>query len=233
MADDKIEILRALHGNDGYVFYFGMLEQIYKYTGAEYNISDAETIKLLSRKLMISPETFDAILRTALKYGCFDADYYGKTGCLTSTGIKKRASVVVKKRESMREKYGGKVSEAETGEETIPETPQRKENIKEKKSELSDIVAEKPPTPIGSFCRFKPPTPKEVADYCSERHNGIDPQRFVDYYSANGWTQGKGKPVKDWKACVRLWERQTRPRENKQADRADYSDPTRYKDETW
>lgn len=51
------------------------------------------------------------------------------------------------------------------------------------------------------------PTLDEVRAYCSERNNGVDAQRFFDYYSANGWVQGKGKPIKDWKACVRTWER--------------------------
>lgn len=54
--------------------------------------------------------------------------------------------------------------------------------------------------------RFVPPTVEEVAAYCNERRNGINPQRFVDFYTANGWTQGKGKPIKDWQAAVRTWE---------------------------
>lgn len=55
--------------------------------------------------------------------------------------------------------------------------------------------------------RFIPPSLSEVEAYCRERGNDIDPQEFVDYYTANGWVQGKGKPVKDWQACVRTWER--------------------------
>jgi len=54
--------------------------------------------------------------------------------------------------------------------------------------------------------RFIPPTVEEVSDYCSERNNNIDAQKFVDYYSSNGWKVGKN-PMKDWKACVRTWER--------------------------
>jgi hypothetical protein len=46
---------------------------------------------------------------------------------------------------------------------------------------------------------------KEVTDYCTERKNGIDPQRFVDHYEANGWMRGKNK-IKCWKACIRTWE---------------------------
>jgi len=54
--------------------------------------------------------------------------------------------------------------------------------------------------------RFVPPTIQEVDDYCQERNNTVDPERFVDFYSAKGWMIGKNK-VKDWKACVRTWEK--------------------------
>ena len=53
---------------------------------------------------------------------------------------------------------------------------------------------------------FTPPTLEEVRAYCLERGNKVNPERFFDYYSANGWVQGKGKPIKDWKACMRTWE---------------------------
>ena len=54
--------------------------------------------------------------------------------------------------------------------------------------------------------RFAPPTVDEVQAYCIERKNSVDPQRFVDYYSSNGWKVGKNA-MKDWKAAVRTWER--------------------------
>lgn len=54
---------------------------------------------------------------------------------------------------------------------------------------------------------FAPPTVLEVADYCAERKNNVDAEAFVNFYTANGWVQGKGKPIKDWKAAVRTWER--------------------------
>lgn len=55
--------------------------------------------------------------------------------------------------------------------------------------------------------RFTPPSVDEVRDYCQERNNGIDPEAFVDYYTARGWKYGQGKPVADWKAAVRTWEK--------------------------
>ena len=54
--------------------------------------------------------------------------------------------------------------------------------------------------------RFTPPTVEEVRAYCSQRGNKIDPQRFVDYYTATKWMRGGGVKISDWRACVRTWE---------------------------
>lgn len=66
--------------------------------------------------------------------------------------------------------------------------------------------------------RFKPPTLEEVKAYCIERNNGIDPERFIDFYESKGWMVGKNK-MKDWKAAVRSWESR-----NKKKDKFDYID---------
>jgi hypothetical protein len=54
--------------------------------------------------------------------------------------------------------------------------------------------------------RFSAPTLDQVADYCHERGNQIDPEKFHDYYESNGWKVGKSA-MKDWKAAVRNWEK--------------------------
>lgn len=54
--------------------------------------------------------------------------------------------------------------------------------------------------------RFTPPTLQEVQVYCMSRHNNVDPEKFIDFYSAKGWMIGKNK-MKDWKAAVRTWEK--------------------------
>jgi hypothetical protein len=53
---------------------------------------------------------------------------------------------------------------------------------------------------------FTPPTLENVIEYCQERGNKVDPNRFIDFYSSKGWMVGKNK-MKDWKAAVRNWER--------------------------
>ncbi|MCI1958858.1 MAG: DUF4373 domain-containing protein [Clostridia bacterium] len=81
--------------------------------------------------------------------------------------------------------------------------PQSK--VKESKVNKSkEICADAPPRTRTK--RFVQPAAEEVQVYCSERKNGIDAQRFIDYYTSNGWMVGKN-PMKDWKAAVRTWER--------------------------
>lgn len=57
----------------------------------------------------------------------------------------------------------------------------------------------------GKSSRFSPPTVEEVADYCQERGNNVDANRFIDFYASKGWRVGS-QPMKDWKAAVRTWE---------------------------
>ncbi len=68
--------------------------------------------------------------------------------------------------------------------------------------------------------RFKAPSVEDVQAYCDERGNNIDAQHFIDYYSARGWMLGKNH-IKDWKACIRTWERNDsfKPKQDKQPEK--------------
>ena len=56
--------------------------------------------------------------------------------------------------------------------------------------------------------RFVKPTIEDIFNYCSERENNVDCRKFFDYYESNGWKVGKN-PMKDWKASIRTWEKNT------------------------
>ena len=62
--------------------------------------------------------------------------------------------------------------------------------------------------------RFTPPDIDSVSAFIAENgYTTVDPQRFVDYYTANGWRVGKN-PMKDWKAAVRGWASRDSSRQN-------------------
>lgn len=61
---------------------------------------------------------------------------------------------------------------------------------------------------------FTPPSLEDVKAYCQSRHNGVNPQRFFDYYQASDWHDASGKPVKNWKQKVITWEKFTPEQES-------------------
>lgn len=83
---------------------------------------------------------------------------------------------------------------------TIEDTNALKQNIKCLKTEIEMLKKGNKST------RFVPPTIEEVREYCKERGNNVDAERFVDFYESKGWMVGKNK-MKSWKACVRTWEK--------------------------
>ena len=86
------------------------------------------------------------------------------------------------------------------GSTTVVLPPNRKEeNRKEIEENRREKKVDKPQ-------KFIKPSVSEIEQYCKERNNSINPERFYDYYEANGWKIGKNT-MKDWKAAVRTWEK--------------------------
>ena len=74
-----------------------------------------------------------------------------------------------------------------------------------------------------SVARFHAPTHDEISSYCLEKGIRIDVDRFIDYYTANGWKVGRN-PMKDWKATVRNWSRQDKGKPTFTADEMETAD---------
>ena len=73
-------------------------------------------------------------------------------------------------------------------------------NSKEDSTREGEKTAAKKPV------KFTPPTQEEVTAYCQEKGYTFSPVTFFAHYEANGWVQGKGKPIKNWKACCVTWQ---------------------------
>ena len=68
---------------------------------------------------------------------------------------------------------------------------------------------------------FVPPTVDDVKQYCRERKNIVDAEQFVNFYSSKGWMVGKNK-MRDWKAAVRTWEKNSGGNKTKQQIQNDF-----------
>ena len=84
------------------------------------------------------------------------------------------------------------------------ENSHRNSEILNEHAEVEQMYVESKKEP--KKARFCKPTLSEVQEYCYARQNLVDAERFYNYYESNGWKVGKN-PMKDWKACVRTWER--------------------------
>ena len=100
------------------------------------------------------------------------------------------------------------VNDNETGNDNVNVNESENENENEKENAFRSVSRASP------LCAQerrhahseKPPTVREVTDYCRERKNNVDPQRFVDYYNALGWKIGNTHIV-DWRSVLRMWEK--------------------------
>lgn len=88
------------------------------------------------------------------------------------------------------------------------------DNVNENNNNTPIAISDEAPSATKSKARFREPSLDEVANYCQQRQNNINPQRFVDHYQANGWMVGKNK-MKNWKAAVRSWENNAISQHNK------------------
>lgn len=184
-SDEKIETLRAVHGNDGYAFYFILLERIYRSENFEIHLDSCEIIRILSNKVGVTEKKFMSMLNTALKFNCFNKELYEEKKLLTSSGIKRRASVVVDKRLKMQEKYGSRekgtiISDAETcpdnEQSKVKQSIEKKSKQKERKASSSDAGI--PFETDSTICTEKmredeEDLSKEVIDYFRKK-SGID-----------------------------------------------------------
>lgn len=143
--DEKLECLMMLYGAKGYAFYFILLERIYRSSDLCIDISDAETIQILAKKISITIEEFNQILISSIKYGLFDKNQYENNHILCSNGVYKRAAIVLKKREAMRNNYSENISDAETAQKKCRNTEKTaqskvKKSIEKKSTEKNTIV---------------------------------------------------------------------------------------------
>jgi hypothetical protein len=112
---------------------------------------------------------------------------------------------------------GGKQTQANESKPKQTEANDSKSpKVKDKVKDKEEVIKENDLTVMKEKRqRFSPPTVDEVAEYCRERRNKVDPQRFVDFYAAKGWKIGQN-PMKDWRAAVRTWEqRDNAPQQGK------------------
>jgi hypothetical protein len=225
--------LESKFGNDGYAFWFKLLEILGM---SEQHYIDCENPvewEFLLAKTRLNGETANNILETLAKLDAIDRDLWqdriirSRNFIANLSALYNRRTINVISNPEVRDLCMQKrrlngVS-VNKNPDVVCRNPQRRgeerrvENKKERdvdineqntseQSPLEESEERLTPPQLQPKKRFIKPTLEEVKAYCKERKNNIDPQRFLDYYEANGWKIGKN-PMKNWQAAVRTWER--------------------------
>ena len=186
-TDPKIEPAIMRYGASAYAFYFVHLEYCYRSDDLSVDVSATETgaemREVIQRKLQIDEQEYDNILKSFLRHGAFDADFYAKTGKLTSRGIQKRAGKVFEKREREAERYESKIAATISATETGAETTQSiaKKSIANKSTEKNSTTT--PLFPKGEDATLP---------------INLQEKRFEEFWAAYPKKNGKQAAFKSW-----------------------------------
>lgn len=149
----------------------------------------------------VSEKTITRNIKLLEKYNLIAVEYCAKKGA-----IKERVITVDKNVPITTDIDGQKCPE--TTDKNVPYNNTSINNIKEINNNKLLFTKKDEEEPTKNK-KFQKPTLDEVRDYCLNRKNDIDPEMFIDFYESNGWKVGKN-PMKDWKACVRTWEKKNK-----------------------
>lgn len=204
----KIKALRRLPDGNNIVLIWVMLLTLAGRCNSNGLIFLTENIpytpKMLADELQFEENTVKLALEALQRFGMIQTD-----GFLSITNWEKYQNVdrltelreynrLAQQRSRANRKQIAGVNDKSMTSQSCHETDIDIEEDKDKEKEKKEDI--KPAK------RFIPPTLEEVTAYCTERHNKVDPQHFIDHYASNGWTVGRNH-MRDWKAAVRNWER--------------------------
>ena len=129
----------------------------------------------------------------------------GRLGGLASQGSKPEQEPQDGQEEATEAYEANQANEANTIQSsTVQSNPVQSNPVQSNPVQLRESIAAKaPPAPKK---RFVPPTQAEIGAYVREAKLTMDPQEFLDYYTANGWKVGS-HAMKDWRAAARNWAR--------------------------
>ena len=213
-SNDKVKALRRAYGSIGVLTYIYILCNVYG-NGYYYKVKSLnqfayDVAESIANKQL---ESVAARVRESIDYMADDVDLIDRScldmGILTSKSIQEQYSVTIAK---FKRKTQIKEYNLLTPIEHLPESTVNSEETTVNLEETRVNTEKTPRKGKGnrneeiSLTRDKEtPALEDIRAYCRQRNNAVDPQRFYDYYEANGWKVG-GQPIRDWRAMVRRWE---------------------------
>lgn len=228
--EEKVRLIQAEFGLKGFAIVVKLYQKIYGGFGYYCEWTNDSLLLFMSENGVSSRDEknlISEIVSACIRRDIFSGQLFNKFGILTSEGVQKRYLNATSRREivEMKKEYllisvpennkNVVINSIYAGRNSI--NVGRNSQSKGKESRGKENISYSFSQEEKTHKRFVPPMAEEVKQYCLERKNGIDAQKFVDFYESKGWMIGKNK-MKDWKAAVRTWEKAEKDK-GKSADR--------------
>lgn len=196
--DMRLQEVLLDYGLEGYGLYWYCLELIVNKVEIDNLTFELEhDCRIIARNTGSTPQKVTEMMTRFVELGLFE----DRDGQITCIKLLKRLD----KSMTSNDKFRKAIDRAKQSHDKVMMNP---DSVMQDKIRLDETRQDKirQDKPKKRTVKFIPPTIDQVKQYCVERKNNIDPESFVDHYEANGWMRGNNK-IKDWKACVRTWER--------------------------
>lgn len=224
LQDKKIKLLKSEFGLNCIAVIIAIFEAVFGRDGYFLKWDDDECY-MMSEGVgsVCTPDYIKEVLNGCIRRSLFDERVFNMFGVITSRGIQRRYLKIFERREEivMFEEYllldlsnkkdistsildkltlkainvcnntdKCNINDGESNINALKKRKEKESKVKEPKDK-----------------NFTPPTLKEIADYCKQRKNSVDPQKFFDYFDVADWVDSKGNKVKNWKQKIITWEK--------------------------
>jgi hypothetical protein len=159
-TDDKVAAMRLLFGNDGYAFYFMLLEMIYAAKTASLDLTDKTIFKIVRKRIGVDEGLFEEMIFESCKIGLFDKAEWEERKHLTSKRVKKTFTAIEKDRKRKRISYRRNAGE------TPPKPPR---NATRERKEKESNITPLPPQGEGVVKIFNPREKQLDATFAAAR----------------------------------------------------------------
>lgn len=206
VLDSKIDMLLAVHGNDGFAVWIRALQEIYQIPNGQLDLTDSvRRATFAKRCLLPENKVMEIMIFMATEpVLIWDKNLYQKRNLFSSNGISKRVKRVAFIREQSRERQKKQrlnVSNYNTN------------NSANNGTQNSEQLGNKPNLTIpnhnqtlGSNKYISPTLFEIIAEFKLKAHPNAESEaeKFFNFYESKNWMIGKNKMQK-WKASVAGW----------------------------
>lgn len=237
---DNSKIIQERYGNDGYAVLYKNYEEFCLRDRQYIDLSEYATLASISAYCKISEGKYLEIVEMLVKLGTYDKEVWETCKILISESFIENIKDAYAKRKGEKinfavlkdfflQKYASNCI-SDTGNTQIKLKETKLKEIKGVNKEVSNKVVvlddqkieiesnndyevdEKTEIVSGNqtTTNFSKPSLEAISAYCKQRNNNIDAQYFYDYYESRNWLLANNLPMEDWRAAIRVWERNER-----------------------